>query len=153
MNFINIDLNTHKDIVVSFRQDSFLQSFGHSDAFNESEYLQWLEQKIEEFSDGILLIEEDNEWIGQLELTVKNYKGSDIGYINLYYLTKSYRGKGYAFKLHKYAERYFREKGLKEYHLRVAPSNKRARKFYEKMGMEFLAEEHDGKVNRMRGYL
>lgn len=108
MNFINIDLNTHKDIVVSFRQDSFLQSFGHSDAFNESEYLQWLEQKIEEFSDGILLIEEDNEWIGQLELTVKNYKGSDIGYINLYYLTKSYRGKGYAFKLHKYAERYFR---------------------------------------------
>lgn len=153
MKFINIDLDTHKDIVVTFRQNSFLQSFGHSDDFNESEYLQWLQQKIEEFSDGILLIEEDNEWIGQLELTVKNYEGSDIGYINLYYLSESYRGKGYAPELHDYAKRYFRDKCLKEYHLRVAPSNKSAIKFYEKKGMEYLKEEHEGKVLRMRGYL
>lgn len=153
MNFINIDLNTHKDIVVTFRKDSFRESFGHSGDFNEAEYMHWLKQKVQQFPEGFLLIEEDNECIGQMELTVKNYKGSDVGYINLYYLTESYRGKGYASKLHNHAERYFMDKGLKEYHLRVSPSNKRAIKFYENMSMEFLTEEHDGKVLRMRGYL
>ena len=96
---------------MAFRRDSFLQSFGHSHDFDGAEYLKWLKQKMKEQTDGFLLVEEDGGYVGQMELTIKKYKGSDIGYINLYYLTEPYRGKGYAPELHNYAELYFEEKG------------------------------------------
>ena len=153
MEFVNINLNFHKDIVIRFRKDSFKESFRHSKDFNEEENVLWLEEKVQEFPDGFLLLKKENEYIGQVELTIKRYKNRVIGYINLYYLTKPYRGKGYAEEMHTYALRYFENNGLEEYHLRVSPTNRRAIKFYQKNGLEKINEEHVGKVMRMRGYL
>lgn len=153
MEFININLNFHQDIVIKFRKDSFKESFGHSKDFSTAEYIGWLEEKVQEFPEGFLLLKKENEYIGQVELTIKRYKNGMIGYINLYYLKKSYRGKGYAEKVHKYALNYFKSHALEEYHLRVSPTNRRAIKFYQKNGMEKIREEHGGKVMRMRGYL
>ena len=112
-----------------------------------------LEEKVQEFSNGFLLLKKENEYIRQIELTIKRYKNRVVGYTNLYYLAKSHREKGCAEERHTYALSYFENNGLEAYRLRVSPTNRRAIKFYQKNGLEKINEEHAGKVIRMRGYL
>jgi RimJ/RimL family protein N-acetyltransferase len=94
---------------------------------------------------------ENGEPIGQLELTMKQYEGKEIGFVNLYYLTPEKRGKGFSSKLHEYALNFFKARNLKEYHLRVSPSNQNALDFYAKNGMKKIKSEMDAKVIRMSG--
>lgn len=154
MNFEEIDIKKHRDTVVEFRKDSFYISFGDTTGFGEeNEYLDWLDEKISIFPKGFVLVEEDRKYIGQLELTVREYEGKDIGYVNLYYLIPEMRGKGRGKELHNYAMRFFENNKVSEYHLRVSPSNAAAIKFYRKIGMEEVGLEAEGKVIRMKGYL
>lgn len=154
MNFEEIDIKKHRDTVVAFRKDSFYVSFGDTTGFgDEKEYLHWLDEKISTFPKGFILVEEDGKYIGQLELTVREYEGNNIGYVNLYYLIPEMRGKGRGKELHSYALQFFGDSKISEYHLRVSPSNAAAIKFYRKMGMEEVGQEVDGKVIRMKGYL
>lgn len=99
------------------------------------------------------MAEEDGEYVGQLELTIRKYQGEDIGYVNLYYLIPKIRGKGYGKELHAYAKQFFVDHHVTAYHLRVSPTNHSAITFYRKIGMEEIGPELDGKVIRMRGYL
>lgn len=88
-----------------------------------------------------------------LELTVKEYEGKEIGYVNLYYLIPEKRGVGLGSHIHEYAIKFFKNNNLSEYHLRVSPTNKHAIAFYKKNGMELIQTEMDGKVLRMSGTL
>jgi ribosomal protein S18 acetylase RimI-like enzyme len=152
--FEKIDIKKHRDIVVKFRKDSFKVSFGNTSGFGEEEeYLRWLEGKSRDFPEGFVLVKEDGKYIGQLELTIREYDGNDIGYVNLYYLIPEMRGEGKGKELHDYARRFFINNKVSEYHLRVSPSNATAIKFYRKIGMIEVGPEVDGKVIRMKGYL
>ncbi|MBP1969849.1 RimJ/RimL family protein N-acetyltransferase [Virgibacillus natechei] len=153
MKFKEIEIKKHRDKVVEFRKDSFKVSFGDTSGFGEEEYLHWLDEKIKDLSKGFVLVEEDGKYIGQLELTIREFEGKEIGYINLYYLVPEMRGKGKGKELHNYAKQFFDNNKVSEYHLRVAPSNSAAIKFYHKNGMEEVGPEVDGKVIRMKGYL
>ena len=94
----------------------------------------------------------DNEVpVGQLELTIKEYEGKEIGYVNLYYLIPEKRGAGLGSLLHDYAIQFFKSKDVEEYHLRVSPTNEHALAFYKKNGMKAIKTEMDGKVIRMSG--
>jgi RimJ/RimL family protein N-acetyltransferase len=152
--FEKIDIKKHRDEVVKFRKDSFKISFGDTSGFGEEEeYLHWLDEKIRDFPKGIVLVEEDGKYIGQLELTIRQYECREIGYVNLYYLIPEMRGKGKGKELHNYAKQFFQSNKVSEYHLRVSPSNTAAIKFYLKVGMKEFSPEVDGKVIRMKGYL
>jgi RimJ/RimL family protein N-acetyltransferase len=152
--FEKIDIKKHRDEVVKFRKDSFKISFGDTSGFGEEEeYLHWLDEKIRDFPKGIVLVEEDGKYIGQLELTIRQYECREIGYVNLYYLIPEMRGKGKGKELHNYAKQFFQNNKVSEYHLRVSPSNTAAIKFYLKVGMKEFGPEVDGKVIRMKGYL
>lgn len=154
MQFEPIDINKHGKYIITFRRDSFIVSFGTDKDFgNEEEYLHWVKTKSREYPDGFVMVLEDGIPIGQLELTIKEYQGNAIGYVNLYYLIPEKRGLGLGKKLHQYALEFFQNHGVKEYHLRVSPSNQRALAFYRKNGMEELGLEQDGKVIRMKGSL
>ncbi|MDM5199811.1 GNAT family N-acetyltransferase [Fictibacillus enclensis] len=154
MKFEEIDVKKHRDTVVEFRKDSFYVSFGDTAGFGEEEeYLHWLGEKISAFPKGFVLVEKERKYIGQLELTVREFEGNDIGYVNLYYLIPEMRGKGRGKELHRYAMQFFENNKVSEYHLRVSPSNTAAVKFYRKMGMEEVGSEVEGKVIRMKGYL
>ncbi|WP_338053742.1 GNAT family N-acetyltransferase [Salsuginibacillus kocurii] len=98
-------------------------------------------------------MEENGEYIGQLELTIREYEGNDIGYVNLYYLIPKTRGLGKGKELHNYAKHFFKKSKVSEYHLRVSPSNVAAIRFYMAIGMEKIGPEVEGKVIRMKGYL
>lgn len=154
MHFEEIDIKKHRDTVVGFRKDSFKVSFGDTSGFGEEEeYLGWLDEKSRDFPKGFVLVEEDGKYIGQLELTISEYEGNDIGYVNLYYLIPEMRGLGKGNELHNHAKQFFENNKVSEYHLRVSPSNTAAIKFYRKIGMQEVGPEVDGKVIRMKGYL
>lgn len=154
MYFEQIDINKHREHIVSFRRDSFIVSFGTDKDFgDEEEYINWVNTKSNVFPDGFVIILEDETPIGQLELTIIEYKGKTIGYINLYYLIPEKRGLGLGKELHKYVLQFFRKHVIREYHLRVSPTNQYALSFYRKNGMQELGPEHDGKVIRMEGII
>lgn len=110
---------------------------------DEAEYLAFAKQKADDFPAGFVLAMQGEQAIGELVLRIKEYEGRDIGYISFIYLIPECRGKGYSQLLFDYAEEQFRKLNLPEYHLRVAQSNARAQRFYEKQGMVRLAEEYN----------
>src|SRR5699024_2097626 len=110
-----------------------------------------LDSKISQFPDGFVLLKENEIPIGQLELSIREFDGGEIGYVHLYYFIPEKRGTGLGKLLHDYAIQFFKNHGVDEYHLRVAPGNTTARKFYRKIGMTEIGPERDGKVIRMKG--
>lgn len=153
LQFKTIDLQKQSEQAIRFRKDSFKVSFGEADDFDEADYLQWLEEKIAAYPDGFVMVEEEGELVGQLELSIQEYSGKRIGYVNLYYLIPSKRGGGRGKALHAYATKFFLHRQVTEFHLRVAPGNDAARCFYQKIGMEEIGPEVGGKVIRMKGSL
>ncbi|MBG9548678.1 GNAT family N-acetyltransferase [Cytobacillus firmus] len=154
MRFEPIDVAKHRNFIIPFRRDSFIVSFGSDKDFgNIEEYLDWIKTKSKQFPDGFVLAIDNEIPIGQLELTIKEYNGSKIGYVNLYYLIPEKRGMGLGKELQQYALNFFDNYGVKEYHLRVSPSNKNAINFYRKNGMQEIGLELEGKVIRMKGTL
>ncbi|WP_028778761.1 GNAT family N-acetyltransferase [Shimazuella kribbensis] len=150
--FEKINSSEHKNLIIAFRRDSFRVSFGNDDNFGEDkEYVEWVQKCSECYPEGFVLVKHLNQYVGQLELQIMKYKDEDIGYVNLYYLIPSYRGKGYGKYLDEYAMKFFNSKGVKEYHLRVSPMNQQAIAFYKKNGMKEVGLEVDGKVVRMKG--
>lgn len=148
LSFKTIDLSKDREITLKFRADSFIVSFGNADRFYEEDgkgdlrYLEMLEKKKALNEKFAVHIWEDNEIIGQVEIgTLKT--DASIGYVNLYYITESKRGCGYAPILDQYTNQIFREMGLKTARLSVSPTNTRAIKFYEKMGWIDLGPRKD----------
>ncbi|MEC5424722.1 GNAT family N-acetyltransferase [Virgibacillus sp. C22-A2] len=153
MQFEGINFEKHQNEVVKFRKDSFRVSFGNTSNFEKEEYLSWLKEKTNDFPEGFILVKEGGEYIGQLELSIREYEGRNIGYVHLYYLIPEIRGKGKGAKLHNYARDFFKKNKVGEYHLRVSPNNTSAISFYQKNGMEEIGSEVEGKVIRLKGYL
>lgn len=152
MEFIPIDIEQHREYIIPFRKDSFIVSFGTDEGFGEiPQYLDWVHLQVQKNPKGFVLAVENGLPIGQLELTVKEYEGKEIGYVNLYYLVPEKRGIGLGSQLHAYSLQFFKDHGVKEYHLRVSPTNTQALNFYKKNGMKPIDVEFDGKVLRMAG--
>lgn len=142
MEFRAIDFMRDRETIIAFRKDSYVVSFGSEEGFGDPDvYVSRLENRAKRFPDGLMLIEEDGQIVGQIELQIVTFEGSQIGYVNLFYLIPSYRGKGYGRKLVAYAERFFERYGVKSYHLRVAPTNVPALRLYENIGLRLLAKE------------
>ncbi|MEJ9229792.1 hypothetical protein LAV79_09860 [Peribacillus butanolivorans] len=52
--------------------------------------------------------------------------------------------------LHEHVLKFFQNKGVTKYHLRVSPNNLQEVSFYHKNGLNVLNSELDGKVVRMK---
>lgn len=79
-----------------WRRDSFLCSFGTDQEFaddgSEDAYLQWLRERLSEWSDGCVHVWCGGTIIGQMEMRLRDEPG--LGYINLFYLVPEARGSG-----------------------------------------------------------
>ncbi|MFC5450675.1 GNAT family N-acetyltransferase [Paenibacillus aestuarii] len=155
MLFRSIDVVKDREVIVRFRRESYVVSFGNEEGFGEEDaYVNRIEERLSRFPDGLMLIESDGRIIGQIELQILHYEGDEIGYVNLFYLVPECRGKGYGKGLLEYAENFFLKYNVREYHLRVSPTNERAVQFYLKSGMSKVKEErHQYVVWRMRKLL
>ncbi|PKF89743.1 GNAT family N-acetyltransferase [Bacillus sp. BA3] len=144
MIFRTIDTNKDKDIIIKFRKDSFVVSFGSEAGFgDENTYLQRMEERVRKFPGGQVIIEKDQVPIGQMELRIRAYEGTEIGYVDLFYLIPGYRSKGLGKELVRYAENFFGRFNVSEYHLRVSPDNQRAIRLYKNSGMMKIREENE----------
>lgn len=144
MKFRTIDIEKDKDIIIKFRKDSYVVSFGSEEGFgDEIAYINRIKERVNKFPNGQVIIEKDNLPIGQLELQIRDFDGKEIGYVNLFYLIPEYRGKGLGKDLIRYAEDFFRKSNVTEYHLRVSPTNERAIHLYTNSGMVKLREENE----------
>ncbi|MEY2196835.1 GNAT family N-acetyltransferase [Neobacillus sp. BF23-41] len=133
-------------MIIKFRKDSYVVSFGTKVGFgDEIAYINLIRERVNKFPNGQVIIEEDNLSIGQMELQILEFDGKEIGYVNLFYLTPEYPGKGLGKELIRNAENFFifRKSNVSEYHLRVAPTNQRAIHLYTKSGVVKLREENE----------
>lgn len=143
-----IQLNIHQDICISFREDSFIVSFGDAKKFHQDDgkgmdrYVEWLKNKISQDSYSAVHIWQNNTIIGQMELGLLR-DDPTCGYVNLYYLIPSKRGQGIGKYLDNYANKYFFKKQLKRARLSVSPQNLKAIAFYQKTGWKDLGPRHD----------
>lgn len=134
-----IQLYHHADICISFREDSFVVSFGDAQKFYEEDgrgaerYVQWLRSKIEKDPQSVVHIWQSDQIVGQIELGLVRSDPS-CGYVNLYYLIPSMRGRGFGAFLDTYAVEYFKNLGILKAKLSVSPTNIPANSYYKKMG-------------------
>jgi GNAT superfamily N-acetyltransferase len=141
LKFRTMDAALDRENLVSFLKDAFQASFGHEYNLDEQEYVDLITERIKEFPEGHVLIEDEGRIVGQIEMHLKEFEGKCIGFVNLFYLILELRGKGYGKQLIAYAEDVFRRQGVNEYHLRVSPTNEIAIRFYEKCGLTKIREE------------
>jgi GNAT superfamily N-acetyltransferase len=143
-----IQLDLHRDTCDSFREDSYVVSFGdakkfHGDDGNGAErYIDWLKGKISQDPYSVVHVWRGHTIIGQIELG-KLRRDPNCGYVNLYYLIASERGRGLGKFLDDHAVEYFKSQQLQRAQLSVSPQNIQAITFYEKKGWRNLGLRED----------
>jgi ribosomal protein S18 acetylase RimI-like enzyme len=134
-----IDLDVDRAVILANYRDTAAASYGADARCPVANYLAWLKSRIEEFPDGHVLAWLADQCVGQLELQVPY--GLSRGYVNLFCVTPAFRGKGYARRLHDYAQRYFRSWEADTIELHVSQTNVRAIGFYRHMGYRVMGME------------
>lgn len=138
LEFVDLDVDKNHEIILKFRADSFVVSFGSADLLygengeGAERYLNLIRQR-NQFKGSCVHVIYQGQIVGQIELRAMNDK-ADEGYVNLFYLIPQFRGSGLGAQLDKYAEDFFRKNKMKSAYLNVSPTNERALKFYEKCG-------------------
>jgi ribosomal protein S18 acetylase RimI-like enzyme len=124
-------------------RETCIASFGGAQrCMQERAYLRWLAQRIEEFPDGHVLALLRGQVIGQLELQVPY--GLDRGYVNLFYVSPSWRRLGLGRRMHEFTLKYFRSWEADWAELHVSPTNAGAVSFYRSLGYRLAEVEQDG---------
>jgi GNAT superfamily N-acetyltransferase len=147
--FLPIDLEKHGEIAMVFREDSYVASFGDAKLFDRDTYLTWLQNRLDQFRDGHVHVWRNDQIVGQIEARPRmpqnpvfthkpNRKPEpqNMGYVNLYYLTHEWRGKGIAGALDEYVVAYLLAEGCTRARLTVSETNPRAIRFYTKYGWQ-----------------
>ncbi len=143
-----IQLDVHRDICLSFREDSYVVSFGDSKKFHGEEgngaerYIDWLKDKISRDPSSAVHVWRGDSIIGQIEMG-KLRRDPSCGYVFLYYLIASERGHGLGKLLDDHAIEYFKSQQLQRAQLSVSPQNIQAITFYEKRGWRNLGLRED----------
>lgn len=146
--FKPIDLEKHADICITFREDSYICSFGSAYRFHEADgkgakrYIEWLRDKMKQFPDGCVHVWSSGEIVGQMEMGRFRLDTSK-GYVNLYYVATPWRGTGVASLLDDYAVAFFERLGVHSARLSVSPTNTRVLKFYFRHGWTDLGPRED----------
>lgn len=136
--FIDLDIDKNRELIIDFRADSFVVSFGNADMLygddgkGAERYIDLL-RKRNQFKGSCVHAIYNGQIIGQIELRAMKDQ-ADEGYVNLFYLSPQFRGRGLGVHLDKYAEDFFRMNKMKCAYLNVSPTNEMALKFYEKCG-------------------
>ncbi|MGG2093355.1 GNAT family N-acetyltransferase [Bacillus sp. S13(2024)] len=138
LTFRHVNVEKDKQMIIKFFTDT---DEGEELEFNEGEYIKYAKQKQLNFPEGFVLLENDQQTVGELVLRYDSYEGREIGYVSFVYVIPEGRGKGYSNRIFQYAENQLKKRNVFEYHLRVAQSNLRAIKFYEKQGLVIIGEE------------
>ncbi len=141
LTFRTMDATRNRDYFVQFRKNAAGASLGEEDPFDEQAYADLIEARTREFPEGCVMVEQNGWTVGQIEMHPRAFEGRTIGFIRLFYLVPELGGHGYGQQLTNYAEGVFRRHSVREYHLRVSPTNEPALHFYRKCELVKIREE------------
>ena len=148
LEFKPIDLEQERDLCVRFRADSFVCSFGSAKRFYQAdgsgteEYLQWLRLQMAQIPGSCVHIWHQEQIIGKMEMS-RWQRDPSIGYVNLFYLAPTFRGRGFGRHLDRHAAHFFKHLGCHSARLNVSPTNRVAMRFYLKHGWVDLGQPDD----------
>ena len=141
--FRSINLESHAELCVHFRRDAFVCSFDDGDkrfaiesGAHAQDYLRWLSTRIDACPESCVHVFDGQEIVGQIETELRGQE--KLGYIYLFYLIPSRRGKGLSDQLHSYVMQLFQEVGVIRAQLSVSPTNQTAVCFYHRHGWQDL---------------
>jgi ribosomal protein S18 acetylase RimI-like enzyme len=140
-----IDPAADAELAYANYRDACIASYGDAArCINQSSYVRWLAQRVDEFPDGhvlAMLASHGNAIVGQLELQVPY--GLRVGYVNLFHVTRDWRRFGFGRRLHQeFAECYFRSWEADTIELHVSPTNHAATQFYRSLGYTLASVEN-----------
>lgn len=143
--FLPVDLTANFEKCLEFIRDAFVCSYGSLDKLDElggpAGYRSGLQRALATFPETTAHVWRGEELVGQVELSIRHDLA--VGFVNLFYLIPAVRGSGIGRKLHEYSCDVFRQHGLLTARLSVAPSNRRALKFYSKNGWRNVGPRAD----------
>ncbi len=148
LTFRSADLNTHLEACIRFRADTFVCGFGSAERFYGEDgkgvdsYITWVKEKAAALPGSVVHVWDGEQIIGQIEMgLVPNIES--VGYVNLFYLTPQYRGRGLGALLEAYAWQYLGALGCTSLRLSASPTNTPAWLFYQRNGWEDLGPRED----------
>jgi GNAT superfamily N-acetyltransferase len=148
LRFAPIDLDTHGDLSVRFKQEAFLVSSGSIDPFYEvygndpENYLDWVRHGLQHDPESRVHVWCGGSIVGQVELSENSdYPGA--GYVHLYFLVPELRGRGSGAELDDYATLFFKHRGVQAARLSVSRTNPGALAFYARQGWVPLGPRDD----------
>ncbi|MBE6915554.1 MAG: GNAT family N-acetyltransferase [Ruminococcaceae bacterium] len=132
------------DLLDEYYHAAWIQIF-QKDDYNSKAMRSRMKKLLDADENAIAIARRRDENVGTILLDTRAKVLPDAGHIALLYLTEQNRGKYMGAILIGYAVSFYRKLGKKYISVRVAQTNTRARKFYEKLGFEEMRmEESDG---------
>jgi GNAT superfamily N-acetyltransferase len=141
-----INLEEHSETCVTFRIDSFVQSFGSAEKLlgtdhkGAERYLDWLRDKMRARPGSCCHAWYDGQIIGQIELG-SDSRNPSVGWVNLVYVAPSWRRRGLGSYLLGKSEAILGVWGFERAGLRVSRTNDPAIRLYSRCGWSFLSND------------
>ncbi len=126
---------------LSYREEAWLSVYGSMMGFSPDITNAQTARMAAAHPMAVVFAMRDTTPVGLLELDVEAVTPDNTGHISLVYLTPQERGRELGAQLIGQAVSVYRKLGRRALHLRVAESNKAARRFYAKLGFAVTARE------------
>jgi ribosomal protein S18 acetylase RimI-like enzyme len=139
LSFAPIDLARHAQLCIAFRSAMYRESFGTEAGLavelgpGGGTYLAQLFHRLELLPEGNAHLWRGDAIVGQTEMSLLEEEPG-VGYVHLFYLTPSERGRGVGRLLHQHAAAVLKSRGMERMRLSVAERNQAAIAFYDAMG-------------------
>ncbi|MDR1158837.1 MAG: GNAT family N-acetyltransferase [Oscillospiraceae bacterium] len=139
--FRPICLPEDADLAYAFRRDAWVSVYGHTRGFSEPATRTHTVRMAGAHPRAVVFAMRGETAVGLLELDVQALTPDNTGHLSLVYLRADARGQMLGAQLVGHAVSVYRSLGRHALHLRVAESNRSARRFYEKMGFVHCTRE------------
>jgi probable phosphoglycerate mutase len=143
--FRPIRLPEDADLAYAFRRDAWVSVYGHANGFNGAAARAHTVRMAAAHPRAVVFAMRGEAEAGLLELDVQALTPDNTGHLSLVYLCADARGKMLGAQLIGHAVSVYRSLSRRALHLRVAESNRPARRFYEKVG--FVRHGREGALH------
>lgn len=142
---VPVDLERDQDMLLAFKLDTHLISYGTPEGYDSGAYLSRLKKRMSTYPEGQILLRGGGRVLGHAGF-YPEHKGEAItGYIHMLYIVPEARGKGLGQYLLGRVVEHFREQGITSIYLKVSDKNAHAMKLYAAMGFH-LAPQQDERL-------
>ena len=144
LRFSPLPLSQERELYLSARRECWQAAYGTTDGFDGEKFLAAAEQNSAQDPACLLAVRLGDAFAGILQMDWGRDGSQQAGRVCLLYLTPEFRGQGLGVQLLGQAVSACRSMGRQLLHLRCAPENGRAEKFFRSHGFYKIGQEPGG---------